>query len=152
VASAASGATLSLARRCNYILTAALPTVTQDLTVDGHDATLERSHAPGTPAFTILTVDGAAGDVTATINRLSFRHGSSAIFVTDLGQIAVTGGTFTANTAASGGAIDIDNTGFGSQVSDARFIGEHRHHRLRWRHLRQQPELRPQRRPLPLHG
>jgi predicted outer membrane repeat protein len=124
VTSAASGTTLSLAPGCDYVLTAALPTITGDLTIDGHGATVERSDAPGTPAFTILTVDGdGADEITAIINRVDFRNGNGAISVTGLGTIAVTGGTFTANTAANGGAIDIDNTAYDSQVTGARFVG-----------------------------
>jgi hypothetical protein len=106
VTGAASGATLSLAPGCDYVLTGALPTVTQNLTINGHGATLERSTAPGTPAFTILTVDGQGdSEVTATLNRLNFHNGNSAITVLDFGSLTVTGGTFTANTAANGGAI-----------------------------------------------
>jgi hypothetical protein len=50
LAGAASGQTLLLARSCRYVLTAALPAVSQDLTVEGDGATLERSYAPATPA------------------------------------------------------------------------------------------------------
>jgi predicted outer membrane repeat protein len=125
VAGAASGTTLELAHRCDYILTAALPTITGDLTINGREATLERSDSPGTPAFAILSMNGAGDSgITATINRLNFRNGNHAIYVTGLGSIAVTGGTFTANTAPDGGAIDIDNTGIDSQVSDATFTGD----------------------------
>src|ERR1700728_1286912 len=56
VSGAASGATLSLAKGCTYVLTAALPTVAQDLTINGNEATLKRSTAVGTAAFTILTI------------------------------------------------------------------------------------------------
>src|SRR5580693_7451683 len=48
VASAASGTTLSLAARCVYNLTAALPQVTQVLAITGNRATLQRSYAAGT--------------------------------------------------------------------------------------------------------
>jgi hypothetical protein len=47
VGAAGAGATLSLARGCVYVLTAALPVVSQDLTITGNRATLERSYAPG---------------------------------------------------------------------------------------------------------
>src|SRR6266581_9400950 len=40
LASASSGATLSLATGCTYVLTAALPEVTQALTISGNNATL----------------------------------------------------------------------------------------------------------------
>jgi hypothetical protein len=45
IAGAASGATLGLAAHCTYTLTAALPTVSQNLTIKGNAATLERSRS-----------------------------------------------------------------------------------------------------------
>src|SRR4029077_313005 len=72
VSGAASGATLSLAPGCTYVLTSALPTVAQDLTINGNGATLHRSTAAGTAAFTILTIDAG----TVTLNRLSFTNGN----------------------------------------------------------------------------
>jgi len=98
---AASGATLSLAAGCRYRLTAALPVVAQDLTILGNEATVERSYAPGTAAFTILTVSTG----TLTVTGLNFRHGNGAIAVTGSGLLTVNGGIFTGNTAADGGAI-----------------------------------------------
>jgi hypothetical protein len=145
VSGAASGATLSLAKGCTYVLTAALPTVAQDLTIDGNGATLHRSTATGTAAFTILTI--TAG--TVTLNQLSFTNGNGAITVDNLAQLIVTGGTFSGNTAANGAAINntaatvvqvngasfIDNTAtedggamyvftaLGDQITDCRFLG-----------------------------
>ena len=101
ISGAASGATLSLASGCTYVLTAALPTVSKDLTINGHGDTLERSTATGTPSFTILII----ADGTVTLNRLSFTNGSGAITVHGLAQLNVTGGTFSDNTAAEGAAI-----------------------------------------------
>jgi predicted outer membrane repeat protein len=148
VSGAASGATLSLARRCTYVLTAALPTVAQDLIIDGNGATLHRSTAAGTAAFTILTI--TAGNV--TLNQLNFTNGNGAITVNGYpADLTVTGGVFRRNTAANGGAIDhttgivqvtgasfIDNmatgsggaiymdtafNGGGDQITDCRFVG-----------------------------
>ena len=145
VSGAASGTTLSLAKGCTYVLTSALPTVAEDLTVDGNGATLHRSTAAGTAAFTILTV--AAG--TVTLNQLSFTNGNGAITVNNLAQLNVTGGVFRGNTAANGGAINntastvvqvngasfIDNTAtgdggamyvftaLGDQITNCRFLG-----------------------------
>jgi hypothetical protein len=145
VSGAASGATLSLARGCTYVLTAALPTVAQDLTINGNGATLHRSSAIGTAAFTILTI--TAG--TVTLNRLSFTNGNGAITVDNLAQLIVTGGVFSGNTAVNGAAINntastvvqvngasfIDNTAtgdggamyvftaLGDQITDCRFLG-----------------------------
>ena len=145
VSRAASGATLSLAKGCTYVLTAALPTVAQDLTINGNGATLHRRNETGTTAFTILTI--TAG--TVTLNRLSFTNGNGAITVDNLAQLSVTGGVFRGNTAANGAAINntgstvvkvngtsfIDNTAtgdggamyvftaLGDQITDCRFLG-----------------------------
>jgi hypothetical protein len=117
VSGAASGATLSLAQGCTYVLTSALPTVAQDLTINGNGATLHRSTASGTAAFTILTI--TAG--TVTLNRLSFTNGNGAITVNNLATLIVTGGVFSGNTAANGGAIN--NTAASVvQVTGASFI------------------------------
>src|ERR1700733_13259345 len=86
ISGAASGATLSLARGCTYVLTAALPTVSQDLTINGNGATLRRSTAVGTAAFTILAI--TAG--TVALNQLSFTNGHRAITVNNEAQLTVT--------------------------------------------------------------
>ena len=118
VSSATSGETLSLASRCTYHLTAGLPVISQDLAILGNGATLERSYAPGTPAFTILQADDGA----LTVTKLNFRNGNGAIAITHDATLTVNGGTFTRNTAADGGAIS-NNTGFnGPHVNDATFI------------------------------
>jgi hypothetical protein len=124
VTAAAGGAALSLAPGCNYVLTAGLPVVTRSLTIFGHGATLERSDAPGTPAFTILTVnDGGQGVVSVALSRLNFRNGNGAIALIDGGELTVTGGTFTGNsTAGDGGAIDIEDSDNISRINGARFI------------------------------
>ncbi|MGD0244612.1 MAG: hypothetical protein ABSB59_30395 [Streptosporangiaceae bacterium] len=127
------------------MLTAALPAVAQDLTINGNGATLHRGTAVGTPAFTILTI--TAG--TVTLNRLSFTNGHGAITVDDQATLIVTGGVFRGNTAADGGAINnaaatvvqvtgasfIDNTAtrdggamyvftaLGNQITDCTFRG-----------------------------
>jgi predicted outer membrane repeat protein len=119
VGSAASGETLSLAPYCTYRLTAALPTVSQNLTILGNGATLQRSDAPATPAFTILSVDAGTLAVTA----LNFTNGAGAIAATENASITVHGGMFTGNHAANGGAIN-STTGQGSlTVTGATFTG-----------------------------
>ncbi len=116
---ASSGERLSLAPNCTYVLARGLPTVTSDLTVLGNGATLERSYAAGTPAFTILESQCCGA---LTVENLNFRHGDNAITV-DGGSLTVTGGTFTGNTGADGGAISDPSTGLnGPIVSDAAFI------------------------------
>jgi hypothetical protein len=117
VAAAGSGTQLSLAPSCVYRLTAGLPVISQDLTISGHRATLERSYAPGTPAFTILHTDGG----TLTVGKLNFRNGSGAIAVTGVGALTVNGGTFTGNTAVNGGAISDIAGVHGPQVNGATF-------------------------------
>jgi predicted outer membrane repeat protein len=102
VSRAASGATLSLADGCTYVLTKALPAIAQDLTINGNGATLLRSTAPRTRAFTLMTI--TAG--TVTLNQLSFTNGKGAITVNNQAQLNVTGGVFRGNTAANGGAIN----------------------------------------------
>jgi len=123
VGSAPSGAVLSLATGCTYVLTAGLPAVTGTLTIAGNGSVLKRSTAPGTPAFTIMTVTGG----NLAVSSLSFRNGGGspslaggAISVTGDGQLAVTGGRFTQN---SEGAI-YSNNGLGIYapvVTDAVF-------------------------------
>jgi predicted outer membrane repeat protein len=116
--SAAAGETLSLAARCRYELTAALPVVDQDLTIEGNGATLERSYAPGTPAFVTLTVDAG----TLTIADLNLSHGDGAISVGGAGSLTVQGGRFSGNTANVGGAIDSETFDGTVSVTDATFI------------------------------
>jgi hypothetical protein len=117
VSGAASGATLSLAEGCTYVLTSALPAVAEDLTIDGNGATLHRSTAAGTAAFAILTI--TAG--TVSLNRLSFTNGNGAITVNNLAKLIVTGGVFSGNTAANGGAIN-NTASTVVQVTGASFI------------------------------
>jgi Chlamydia polymorphic membrane protein (Chlamydia_PMP) repeat len=102
---------LRLAPRCVYHLTAELPIVSEPLTIMGNGATLERSLATGTPAFTILETDAGA----LTVCMLNFRNGNGAIAVRGGATLTVNGGTFTGNTAADGGAI-YDFSGAGGPV------------------------------------
>jgi predicted outer membrane repeat protein len=119
VTSVSSGEELSLARGCTYLLTQGLPVVSEDLTIEGNGATLERSDAPGTPAFVILASDAAL----LTVSRLSFRNGDGGIAMDSGGELFVNGGTFTGNTAADGGAISDPSGGYnGPVVSNATFI------------------------------
>jgi predicted outer membrane repeat protein len=132
LASALSGASngekLQLAFSCTYLLTAPLPAIDTNLTIVGFGATLERSEARGTPAFTILAVDG--GDVTFV--EVNFRNGfgrydggcgevddncaeaddkySAGAIANEGGSITVLGGTFTDNRSEDyGGAIANDD-------------------------------------------
>ncbi|HTZ28741.1 MAG TPA: right-handed parallel beta-helix repeat-containing protein, partial [Streptosporangiaceae bacterium] len=127
LSAATGGETLQLEPSCRYVLTAALPAIRENLTIQGNGATLERSYAAGTPDFTILTV--WAGDV--DIRQLNFRHGDSesggaidsgGVVVEATSSVTVTGGTFTDNTASAGGAI-YNNTGATLTVQGASFTG-----------------------------
>jgi hypothetical protein len=128
ISAAGSGETLRLAADCVYLLTAPLPQINQALTIDGNDATLERSPAPGTQAFSLLTVGSGAS---LTVNYLNFRNGGAgeggAVGDTPAGgaidnqgdALTVTGGLFSGNTAATGGAIE--NLAGGLTVTGAFF-------------------------------
>jgi predicted outer membrane repeat protein len=119
MSSATSGETLSLMARCIYRLTAGLPVISQDLTIVGNGATLRRSDAPATPAFTILSV---ADSSTVAVSDLNFVNGDGAISVTGGStSLTVQGGRFAGNKAANGGAI-YNNTGMGNlSVTGATF-------------------------------
>ncbi len=120
ITGAVSGETLALAASCHYALTAALPPVTVSLTIQGNNATLQRSTAASTPAFAILTVTGSNADV--SVSRLTFRNGSGGAitvpFTETPGTLTVTDDTFTGNT---GGAIN--NGYFDLAVSHSAFTG-----------------------------
>src|ERR1700680_1291057 len=75
IAGGVSGQTLSLVPSCHYQLTAALPVISKNLTIQGNGATIERSYIPGTPDFSILTVTSGA---VLVLNDLNLRNGDSA--------------------------------------------------------------------------
>ncbi len=123
---AVSGETIRLAAGCDYVLTAALPPVTVTLTIAGRGATLERSTAPGTPAFALLDV--TTGDADLAVSNLTFSNGDGAInmngFEPSADTLAVTRSTFTGNT---GGALNIggyyDTIGVAATVTGSVFTG-----------------------------
>jgi predicted outer membrane repeat protein len=117
ISGASSGETLTLSTQCNYKLTTGLPIVSQDLTILGHGATLRRSSAAATPAFTILSVDAG----TLTVSDLNFSNGDGAISATGTGSLTVHGGTFTGNSAGAGGAISFNTGPANLLVVGARF-------------------------------
>jgi predicted outer membrane repeat protein len=126
LSSASNGEKLQLAFGCTYLLSAPLPPIDTNLTIVGFGATLERQ-TRGTPAFTILTVDG--GDVTFV--EVNFRNGlgryegcgeiggdcaeaddkySAGAIANEGGNITMLGGTFTGNRSEDyGGAIANDD-------------------------------------------
>jgi hypothetical protein len=118
---AASDETLQLTPSCRYVLATALPAISDNLTIAGNGAILERSTAPGTPAFAILTA--TVGNL--AVSQLSFRNGSGGAISYQSGSsaggsIVVTGGTFAGN---SGGAINDDGSPDGAlTVTGTAFI------------------------------
>jgi predicted outer membrane repeat protein len=109
IGSAARGQTLNLAPHCEYVLTEALPTVHQDLTIMGDHATL-RGNAPRAAApFPLLSV--VAG--TLNVTDLNFANGAGGILAADNSILNVQGGTFTANHAVDGGAISLTGNAVG---------------------------------------
>src|SRR5450755_1348007 len=104
ITGATSNETLELAASCRYVLTIALPAISENLTIKGNGATLQRSTAAGTPPFAIL----AATSGNLAISRLSFRNGSGGAISYQSGSapggdVTITGGTFAGN---AGGAIN----------------------------------------------
>jgi hypothetical protein len=102
ITGAVSDETLQLASSCRYVLTAPMPAVSQNLTIQGRKATLERSPLPATAQFSILTVAGG----NLAVSQLNFRNGYGGAITFDpltTGSLSVTGGSFTGNT---GGAIN----------------------------------------------
>jgi predicted outer membrane repeat protein len=143
VQGASSGETLSLAPLCSYGLTAALPPISENLTIDGNHATLERSAAAGTPEFAVLTVGLNHGSAIGTLatSNLNIRNGDPGINLVQ-GTLSVQGGTFISNTTAISsafyttlsvtGARFTDNTGreggaifssWNTTVTDSTFTG-----------------------------
>jgi predicted outer membrane repeat protein len=122
ISAAVSGQTLNLAASCRYLLNTALPDISVNLIIDGNDATLQRSHAPGTADFSLLVLS-TGPDSTSTqdvaISHLNFRNGDSEYGgALDAGNpgagitVTVTGGSFTGNTAtAAGGAVYLSGVG-----------------------------------------
>jgi hypothetical protein len=127
ITGATAGETISLAPGCMYILPAALPSITKQLTITGHNSSLQRSFATATPAFTILTVT-ATGNL--TVNNVNFYNGGGntttnpdggAIDNESGGTLTVNGGTYRGDgTVEYGGAIDNDGT---MKVTGATFTG-----------------------------
>lgn len=60
ISTASPGATIELTAGCTYVPTGPLQVVTQSLTINGNGATLARSAAAGTAAFTSTTGRGSS--------------------------------------------------------------------------------------------
>jgi predicted outer membrane repeat protein len=114
ISNATAGQTLSLAPLCTYILTSAPPRIGVDLTIEGHDATIERSTAPGTPEFSLLEIFSLLTFPVVTIDDVNFKDGDSSSSGGGInnmsGSVTVNGGTFSDDTALVGGAIYNSNS------------------------------------------
>jgi len=121
ISNAGDDATLTLTVGCTYRLTAGLPAISgsesDDLTIAGHGATLQRSTAPGTPQFAIIQVDSGG----LTVSDLNFRNGVPAINFLGTAALTINGGLFSGNKGA--GAITDTSPGAGPVVNDATFTG-----------------------------
>jgi hypothetical protein len=120
--------TINLAAGCVYTFTTgsagdpstALPHINgnTNLTINGNGATIQRSSAPGTPAFRLLAVDGGG---TLTLNNVTISNGGCTLpcatdveggGVYNLGTLNVVLSNFTSNNAGGdatnsrGGAIE----------------------------------------------
>src|SRR5262249_50755142 len=79
--SASSGSTIDLATNCTYTLTSAfassvgLPPVSITLTINGHNAVIQRSSAAGTPNFRLFNVNGSGN---LTLSNLILKGGNAA--------------------------------------------------------------------------
>jgi predicted outer membrane repeat protein len=124
LAAQASGEILRLAPHCTYDVTAALPDITrQDLTIRaGPGTVLEHSTAPGTPAFSLLTVDSGAS---LAVNGLTFTGGLATYggAIDNNGSLTITRSAFTANsTTNKGGAIASGQNGTAAlTITDSTF-------------------------------
>jgi predicted outer membrane repeat protein len=109
VGGAPANAILSLKSGCRYQLTASLPKVTSNLTIQGNGDTLIRA---GSLDITALTVSGAQ----VAINRLTMSgfsggKGSPAALDNDGGAVTITKSRFIHNDGGEGGAIQNESAG-----------------------------------------
>src|ERR1700689_2656132 len=116
------GETLGLAKFCVYKLTEALPKITEDLTIDGNQSTIERSYATNTKDFSIFTV----GDADLVLNDVNLRNGGG--LGGDDGSVlkAVSAGKADVITNDDGGTEDggaIDNEDGSVTVNGGIFTG-----------------------------
>jgi predicted outer membrane repeat protein len=106
---APSDAILSLKTGCTYNLTAALPTITRNLTIQGNRDTITRSN---NAQFTAITVNGAQ----LNINQLRITdfngNGNNPGALRNVGgTVMVTSTTFADNDGGNGGAVQNDQNG-----------------------------------------
>ncbi len=114
--------TINLTPGCVYVLTAlypgesanGLPPITGTITIDGYGATIERSHASGTPPFRIFAVASGDNGVTSgtgdlTLNTVTLKGGKA--YHNDFGNnLCEDGGTPYANDQGYGGGICVEGT------------------------------------------
>jgi predicted outer membrane repeat protein len=117
---APSDAILVLRSGCTYHVPGPLPVITQNLTIEGSNDTIEYS---GTATTTILSVT----NVQLTINQLTVADGNGAGTApgglrNNGGTVTITNSTFRGNDGGDGGAIG-NNSGGSLAVSNSNFLG-----------------------------
>ncbi|MEW6185571.1 MAG: hypothetical protein AB1585_07520 [Thermodesulfobacteriota bacterium] len=117
----AGAETLELATDCTYTATAidntgdrgtnAFPQITSDITINGHNTTIQRSSNSGTPQFRFFEVRPSGK---LTLNHLTFIKGMNDDFennrekggaIANFGILEVSNNIFTENRGGCGGAI-----------------------------------------------
>jgi predicted outer membrane repeat protein len=123
ISGAPANATLVLSPGCVYRLTAALPTITKNLTIDGSNDTITAFSGN----YTILTNNGAS--VALRQLRITDANNNApgakagAIFNTGIGaRMSLSDVTLADNTGSSGGAV-YNNAGDSLTVADSTFDG-----------------------------
>lgn len=110
IANAPANATLGLTAGCTYRLSAALPTIDRNLTIDGNGATITRSSG----TFTMVTVQTAR----LALNRITISRAESpsgpveapgALLATGGASVTITGSAFDNNHGQDAGAIEATN-------------------------------------------
>jgi predicted outer membrane repeat protein len=123
ISDASSGAVLDLAPGCTYWLTeTGLPTIDETLTIVGHNSSITRSYAEGTPKFGIFSVYPGGN---LTLDDVNVRNGDDddtggAISNVDA-IVTINGGTFSDNNGFEGGAIENDDGTGTLTINDAVF-------------------------------
>jgi predicted outer membrane repeat protein len=123
ISDASSGAVLDLAPGCTYWLTeTGLPTISETLTIVGHNSSIARSYAEGTPRFGIFSVSSGGN---LTLDDVNVRNGDDAATGAAISNVdavvTINGGTFSDNNGFNGGAIYNDDGTGALTINDAVF-------------------------------
>jgi predicted outer membrane repeat protein len=123
ITDADTGAVLTLAPNCTYWLTeTGLPVITKTLTIVGHNSSVTRSYADGTPSFSIFSVHDRGN---LTLDDVNVRNGNgddNGGAISNVNSfVTINGGTFSGNDGADGGAVYNDDGDGTLTVNDATF-------------------------------